>query len=774
MEGLLRRWVCLVLFIVISPRLCPANSAGTEAVLRVVLNQQVKGDFVVVITEDGDVLVTEDFLEGIGLRRPFSAEERMGLLSLRSIRGLSFRVDEEEAVLRITAEPGLLETSRVAIKGRGQIQRVEYLRDNALYLNYYLRYNADDRLKEGSLNGNLETALRWGKLLLYSGLSYTRSETEERLLRLSSNVTIDRPGHLQRLVIGDFSATSGGPGSRVLLGGIKIERNFSLNPYMIRYPGLGVEGVLETPSTVEVYLNGALLQRLELPPGPFRIEDLPATPGTGRIRLLIRDALGRETVMERPFYIPSRMLGQGISEYSLALGFRREEPGEENFHYGRPALLGFVREGLTDHLTMGLRAEADQETVNGGVEATISLLSKAEMSLSGDLSQRDGQTGFGGSMGVNIPTQKGISLGLILRGFSEEYADLLATERPALNWAVRAGLGIGHLGGVSAVYSLSKDHQGSRTRDFSIHYSRTLWRRGSLFLTAKRQWSPSGREDSLTFGILMPLGRNHHTSLQHTVRDGQAFSTLSLYRNPPRGPGAGYRLQVNRQEDGATEDWRGYGRVEYHHRSGHLIAEYQKTDDTGTLGIGLRGAVVVAGGGIYPSAPIHDGFAIVDTGLEGVKVRLNGQFMGETPGSGRLVVPGLVSYYDNPISISSRDLPVEYSLKESTKHVSPYYRSGGVVRFEIERFRAVEGRIYWIEKGRRVPAEFAGLEVTAEGRTIQTVTGEKGFFYIEGLGSGEYPARVFKEGRECRFTLAVPESLEVFLKVGEISCGQGQ
>ncbi|SMC08816.1 fimbria/pilus outer membrane usher protein [Nitratiruptor tergarcus] len=745
-------------------------SLNIEAVLRVVVNGQVKGDFIVSITPDKDILVTEDFLRSIGLKKPFRAKKKTGLISLNSIKDLNFSVNEKKALLEITVDPRLLTPTNVAIKRKREIHELEYLKDNAFYLNYYLRYYADDHLNNETFNGNFEAALRLEELLFYSDLSYAKSESVNSLHRLSSSITIDKPDKLHRVVIGDFSATSGELGSNLLLGGVKIERNFSLNPYLLRYPNLGIEGVLETPSTVEVYLNGALYQRLELPPGPFRIENLPAMPGSGKITLIIRDALGKETVIERPFYIPSRMLGQGVTEYSLAFGFRREDIGKENFHYGRAALLGYMRRGLTDYLTMGLRAEVDDEIANAGVEATTSLFSKAEMRFSTALSQKEGEAGYAGSLGINIPTQKRISLGFTLRKFSKEYTDLLETNNSSLNWAVRVSFSVGPQGSISSVFSWNKNHDNSKTKALSIHYHRPFLKVGNIFLTFQRQWLTSKTEDIFTFGILLPLGKSRYASLQHTSRVGQQNSTLSLSKNPPRGPGVGYRLQVNRNQHDSSGEWRGYGRVEYHHEFGHLIGEYQKTENLGSISLGARGALVVAGGEVHPSAPIYDGFALVDTGLKGAKVRLGGQFMGETSESGKLVVPGLVSYYDNPISISANDLPMEFTLKESTKHVAPYYRSGGIVKFEIGRLNAVEGKIFWIEKEKKVPVEFAGLDINVEGKKIESVTGEKGFFYIEGLKSGRYPAHIFKDGKECRFTLFVPESKEPFINVGDIVC----
>src|SRR5207249_10944021 len=88
------------------------------------------------------------------------------------------------------------------------------------------------------------------------------------LARGLSSLTMDERQGLRRWVIGDSFAGAGGLGGSTFLGGLSVSRNYSLNPYFIRYPTFGLSGVVLTPSTVDVYENDVVLRRGVLLPRP--------------------------------------------------------------------------------------------------------------------------------------------------------------------------------------------------------------------------------------------------------------------------------------------------------------------------------------------------------------------------------------------------------------------------------------------------------------------------------------------------------------------------
>jgi outer membrane usher protein len=144
--------------------------------------------------------------------------------------------------------------------------------------------------------------------------------------------------------------------------------------------------------------------------------------------------------------------------------------------------------------------------------------------------------------------------------------------------------------------------------------------------------------------------------------------------------------------------------------------------------------------------------------------------VGVTDRSGKLVVPGLVSYNENQLAIEPADVPLNYSTPVTERYVSPPYRGGAVVRFEAKKFQAVTGRLFFVEGGVRTPAEYAGLQVTVDGATVESVVGQGGEFYLENLPEGSYAARVLLDKREASFTLVVPRSAQALVDLGDIDC----
>ena len=53
--------------------------------------------------------------------------------------------------------------------------------------------------------------------------------------------------------------------------------------------------------------------------------------------------------------------------------------------------------------------------------------------------------------------------------------------------------------------------------------------------------------------------------------------------------------------------------------------------------------------------------------LKGVKVKYSNQEIGVTNKNGEVVVPDVISYNENKISIDIKDLPVNYEIKEIQK-----------------------------------------------------------------------------------------------------------
>ena len=214
--------------------------------------------------------------------------------------------------------------------------------------------------------------------------------------RLDTALTREWPNRMLSFRLGDAITTPGYWGRAARMGGIRWGTDFRARPDFITFPLPAVRGEAVVPSTVDVYVNGTLRARRDVQPGAFSLRDLPVISGSGDVRLVLRDSLGREQIIQQPYFASEDLLRAGLSAYSVEIGAVREDYGLENFAYGRALAVASLRRGFSDRVTAELRGEflEDQQTVGAGMTASVlpsvvlsASLAHSEMRGSGTLAQ---------------------------------------------------------------------------------------------------------------------------------------------------------------------------------------------------------------------------------------------------------------------------------------------------------------------------------------------------------------------------------------------------
>jgi len=209
-------------------------------------------------------------------------------------------------VMRLVVKSQTLPTT-VFDLGRRPPPGLVHLASTSGFFNYALRgYGTGEDLHA---SGYFEAGGSWRGNLLFSGLSWPFTGGDP--VRGLSYLELPWRERLQRLTLGDASATTGPLGGSVLVGGVTFAKGYDLDPYFDRYTSLGVGGSAHTPSTLDVYVNDQLVRREEIPPGPFRVDDLPLTDGLGRVRYVIRNAFGQATELGQSYYFATELLAPG-------------------------------------------------------------------------------------------------------------------------------------------------------------------------------------------------------------------------------------------------------------------------------------------------------------------------------------------------------------------------------------------------------------------------------------------------------------------------------
>ena len=112
-----------------------------------------------------------------------------------------------------------------------------------------------------------------------------------------------------------------------------------------------------------------------MPTGPFTIRQLPQITGSGQARIVVRDLLGRETVLVQDFFSSAALLRKGLSDYSFEAGAVRRNLGIDSANYGAGFVSGLWRHGLSDDFTVETRAEASEKLRGGGAGLAVALRS---------------------------------------------------------------------------------------------------------------------------------------------------------------------------------------------------------------------------------------------------------------------------------------------------------------------------------------------------------------------------------------------------------------
>ena len=659
---------------------------GETLYLEVVLNGN-ETHKLAVFSRDGDrFIAASDTLRQLGFRLPENAGTR---IELDTLPGVSYHYDESRQRIEISASGEVLDQDRSVLNA--QIAAVPHASaSNGLLLNYDI-YGTRDTDSNSALSAYAELRAfgQWGVLdnTWLSRLSDSSSgDTLADSARLDTTWTRSFVDSTSVLRVGD-SITGNLPWSRATrFGGIQLQRDFALQPDLITFPIPQFLGQAAVPSTVDLYVNGLRRYSGETPAGPFQLGTVPIVNGAGNAQVVVTDALGRQTTFDFPFYTTSQLLRPGLDDYSLELGFVRENYGVSSFDYAsEPTVSAVYRRGMNDWFTIEAHAEAISGLADGGAGGVVKIGDSGV--LTGSYAQSSGRGSDGHQAGLGYSwrnTWFNFALDR-LQSFGD-YRDVASLYGPPpAKRTDRALIGVTYapVGSFGANYvELSYPGQ-PRSRFGSAFYFRSFGSRFSLSLSVNQNLDDH-KDRSAFLGLSMSFGSTESASLsaQHDSRGN--YGAVDVSR--PISPDGGYGWHV-RAQDGAGLSG---GQAEFGYRGDRLQTLVgAQTLDGNTLGYGeLTGALVWMDSSIFAARRIDDAFAVVATGVPGVPVTLENRVIGETGSNGDLIITPLNSYQRNRVAIDPMRLPADSRIERVEDEVVPADRSGILVNFRVEPVQA--------------------------------------------------------------------------------------
>lgn len=742
----------------------------TDLPVALVLNGEPRGDVFAKLASDGDLLLDPALLEAFGVVSVGGMRYRVGgqrLVSLRSIQGARFAFDENRLELALTLPASAFGAQRLSLATAGN-PRAEQTEETSAFLNYRLGRAFGDGAVETTTLAT-EAAVRTGAFLLRGDSVYLESGGDTQFVRFQTQLIHDDREQAQRWVAGDSFVSSGELGGTLNLGGVSFTRAWQLTPYFVRYPTATFAGAATLPSDVEVYVGDTQVFRGRLPPGAFELDDFQYYGGRQDVRVLVRDALGEVQVYAYPYYFTDAVLGAGLHEYAYSAGWLREQYGVLSNQYGPFAASATHRYGVNDHVTAGLRGEYSQERGNAGPVLSLRSDHLGTLSLAAALSRDAAADRDGAAFSAGYLIRDGA---FTLRGGYREQSpgySLAASVAgaPQLRLETLAGIGYGTpvTGNADLQYTTRRLRGTAEVRTAALNYSRSLAGRATLFGIVRRTLNAPA-ETEVFAGLSWLFGPEVNASAFHTSRPGAESQVLQSGNTLGPREGLGYRVSAERSRQDQAEVTRFSPYGEFNARYGSLIVDGRtedREDGTGSesWAVAVQGSVHAVGDAVGLGRRIEDSFAVaqITPPVEGVRVYHNSQPVGRTDDEGRVMIPAVSSFLDNPVAIDDRDVPIEYNLREVSRIISPPYRSGSRIDFTVRRALGLVGRLHATAGGKPVaPLEYGRARLIVDGMPLEFPTGADGEFYLEDLAPGHYAGSATAGGRDCAFEIVVPEA----------------
>lgn len=776
-------WLALMLWSVSA--LAIAASPNLDDYDQVILDAEInllkKGSVFCLLSPDegSDIWVKAEDFPRLGLALSELAQATRDGVSYYRLSGssrLKLTLDLQALVLSIDAAPELLGKQVINLNQGLAIPPSQAERELHGYLNYSVATQQMSQADAGySASLQLNLAARQWRLRTQHELVSQAGESQQ--LRLETSLSHDFPNQAIRLTLGDTQASSGQFGQTRQVAGINFARQFGLNPAINPAPGLSFTGAASTNTRAELYVDGARLKSLTLAPGQYELNDLYYFSGLRNVDLVLTNQTGQRQTIPLQHYFTTSQLRPGLSEFSLTLGAPRQSISQGGGYQDWIAS-GLYRRGLTNQLTLGVRGEAMDAYQSYGLTANQTLARFGLLDSAVSFSHhRDGQlSGHAFSLNYQFSRQS-TSYSASYLNRSEGFGVI-----PQANNSFRLGSTPKHQFSASAGLSFAH-HQ-----TLSLNLSQAILQdQGSASLQSVRYtWQPrqglnfnaslTHLIDSQNHGFAGWIGVSWNLDRQQTLSaqieryaKGQTSEAARYSHAIPSFTGGGGNLGLYHSPQSQTAE--AYGQYNTASAAYSVSARLQQSALTGSQWSSearITGAIAYLQGHVFTSRSISSSYGVVDLdGLPRVRVYQNNQYVGNTDSRGLLLLPNLMSYSRNQISIDDRDIPLERTITTVRKDIVPRADMGVGIHFSAQTLRAIGAILQLPDQS---PLKSVAFTLSGADSSVNSFTGPDGDFYLENLSPGQYQLQTTSGSVSCQASVNISANMPVFTQLGAIFC----
>lgn len=746
------------------------------------LDVQVNGAAVgnwVLLDRNGILLATQDALDEwrISRRPDWLPLQHRGQTwyPLAAIPGYTAQVNSVEQSVSLGFSPNAFAATRLVQEKADRPELTASI--PSFFANYDLSYTRSSIRSGGSSDelgalAELGTSGNWGMLTsTHLGRNLTASDpvgNPREFLRLETTYSRDFPRSNLTLRVGDTVTRPASWGRPVYFGGLQIGRNFGLTPGFITQPLPVLSGLSAAPSTVDLYINDALRQTSQIPAGPFAIDNFPLLTGAGQARMVVRDVLGRETVLVQDFFSHSNLLEDGLTDWSLELGWVRRNLALTNADYSQRFGAGLWRHGLSKRLTLETRAEAGTRTRSAGLglAAALPLQLFGQAALVASHNERAGRGHLWQASLAHTSLRHGFTLDI--QGASPGFRQIGQDD---INAPVRRQLAASYnyqterLGSFGLGFAMVESTLRGRIVTYNANYSLPL--AGGSLLTASfvrvRDPGMTGGGTSLGVSLFVPLENKVNTSSNLSHRGGRTEAYLSASQGLSTDTGASWRALTGHRNDEPFAE----GGLYLQTSRSLATLDVAQSRSQQTIRLGAQGGLVFADGELFATRRVAESFAVVEVpGYADIGINVHGNVVARTDARGRALVWRLLPYQRNDIRLNPSELPISAELDTIEQQAVPAARSAVKVLFPVRSGRGALVKIHF-DDGEPAPA---GAVIEVEGDKEEFFVARRGEAFLTGLGDRNQVRLKWRDA-SCTFSVALPPGTpDDIARVGPVVC----
>jgi len=601
---------------------------------------------------------------------------------IASLKGARYVVDKQLQSLKIDALANSF--------GINNLSKPLILTDpiNKSALGAYLNYNLTSTKSTGNQAANNHAAFIEGVVFnrhgsFISGLVLSSVNGQSRRIRGQTYFQKDRPLSMEKLIIGDAISSAGAWSRPVRFGGVLWSTDFSLQQGFISAARPSIKGSAALPSTIDILINNQKRQSDSVTAGPFEIINFPTVTGAGQINVVVKDILGVETLTMQRYYATPRLLKAGLDEFSFEAGMERRNYGYASNAYNKPFVAQTYRHGR-DGYTMEVRTELQvaRQALGIGVAGLIQQYAVMHYALAA--SNTDKQAGLHQIFGIER-VSKNLNVNFQIDHFDQGFLQMgaLAGEiKPRQKLLM--GLGVNFYKNLWISHNLiSQSSWNSDTFKLaSANLSIPLIDNINLNVYVRKQF---GQNKDLTGGlnINIPFSNARNAAISSIQNaEGATYSNIELNQGIVHGTGIGYRIRAS--DDPAQQL---LASLSARTPVNIMTLDAGQSQSDTSIRFSTSGTLGILGGLSFASQHIgHGSFAVVKVSDEAnVDVYLSNRKVARTNSNGLALVPNLLPYQQNKVSILAEDLPFDLDINKTTLFLNPFARSGLFASMDVKK-----------------------------------------------------------------------------------------